>query len=182
MRVRRNLAIISMSALVLLIALGANGPCDPIPPPYDVTGDYEGEWWSGEGEHCPLTAMMAMDPAPAFPYLWYPTATFLIDFSCIELPEYLPPLEPIAIDAAGVLDDKGNLTFASGGCGTPFCVLFATAGQGADLDEDGMMDAYAGAWSLTILLAGFEPFGVAGEFELEAAPGEPEALSFAAVE
>lgn len=162
----KNILTLSLFGLILLIAMGANGPCDPIDPPYDATGFYTGEWWSGEGERCPIDATFTMDATPVNPPLWAPQAGFTIDFSCLELPEWVPPLEPILINAAGLLDGNGIMTFASGGCGTPFCILFATTGQGEDVDLDGMMDTYVGEWSLTILLAGFQPFGVAGEFDL----------------
>jgi len=175
MRQRRNLTYLFLFGLVFLMIIGAKG-CEEYPP-YDATGYYEGEWWSGEGEHCPITATMTMVADPIYPPLWAPQATFHVDFSCIEMPEGIPPLEPVDIVTAGLLDINGNLTYASGGCGVPFCIIFATAGVGDDLDEDGLMDTYAGTWSLTILLAGFQPFGCAGEFELNRTEEEPEALA-----
>jgi hypothetical protein len=43
-------------------------------------------------------------------------------------------------------------------------------GQGTDDDDDGLMDTYSGTWGFTILLAGVQPFGVNGTFEVVAAP------------
>lgn len=157
-----------VAAFLILFLVGANGPCDPVPPPYDTTGEYEGDWWSGEGEHCPVAIEMEMDAAPAFPALWGPAATFHVDFSCIELPPEFPPLEPIDINTVGILDENGNLIFTAIGCGIGFCVNFDSAGVGVDLDADAMMDEYSGEWAFLIMVAGFQPFGVAGEFDVMA--------------
>lgn len=167
MKFRKRLLVIASLGFALFLLVGAKG-CEPENPPFDATGEYSGEWWSGEGAHCPLYASITMNAAPVYPPLWNPQATFTIDFSCIELPEGFPPLEPVDIKVGGQLDINGNLTFATGGCGVPYCILFGTAGVGADSDANGFMDTYTGTWSLVILLAGFEPFGVSGQFELRA--------------
>jgi hypothetical protein len=67
------------------------------------------------------------------------------------------------------LGDDGKMTLLSGGCGTGVCLVLALAGQGVDADSDGRMDTFSGSWSFVILLAGVEPFGTTGEFELNAA-------------
>lgn len=160
--------IVVLLALVVFM-IGAKQEC-PYDPPYDATGEYEGDWWSGEGEHCPVSAEIIMDASPAPLPLWAPTAQFTVDFGCIEWPPELPPLDPMVLDSAGLLDDQGNLIFTSFGCTLGLCLLFDSHGVGIDEDADGIMDTYTGSWDFLILLAGFAPFGVTGEFELEALP------------
>jgi len=163
---------VAILGLLLIFTMGVQGPCDPVPPPFDTTGDYEGEWWSGESELCQVSAQMTMDAAPLFPPIWLPSATFHVDLSCIEVPEWLPPLVPIDIYSVGALDEYGNLIFGAMACGPGFCVTFDSVGIGEDLDQDGMMDEYTGSWAYMILIAGIQPFGVVGEFEMIAV--EPE--------
>lgn len=171
MKKGKQVLIVLLYGLILLVALGADGVCDPvvlIDPPFDATGDYEGEWWVGASQRCPITANFLMDPEPAETPLWKPYADFTIDFSCFDLPVWIPSLEPVDIQARGELDDLGNLTFASLDCGVlPFCVQFTTDGLGEDSDGNGMMDFYSGDWNLTLSLTGFPPYALAGEFDLD---------------
>ncbi len=153
----------------MLFIMGAKQECQ-YSPPFDANGDYEGEWWVGQGEHCPVTAEIQMNtninPLP----LWDSTAQFTIDFSCIEWPPELPPLEPMVLDAVGVVDEHGTMTYTAFGCTIALCLFFDSTGAGVDIDSDGLMDTYSGTWDFAILIAGFAPLGVTGEFELNAAP------------
>lgn len=139
-------------------------------PPFDATGEYEGGWWVGEGDQCPVTAEIQMNAVTALVPLWDATAHFSIDFSCIDWPEELPPLLPMELDAIGVMDDNGTLTFTALGCTIALCVFFDSTGTGVDADGDGFMDSYTGTWDFAILIAGFAPLGISGEFELLSAP------------
>lgn len=139
-------------------------------PPFDATGDYEGTWWVGSGPACPVTAEIQMNAQSAPVPLWDATAHFSIDFSCIEWPEELPPLEPMELDAVGLLDENGTLTFTAFGCTIALCLFFDSTGTGVDADLDGFMDSYSGTWDFAILIAGIAPVGVQGNFEIFAAP------------
>ena len=93
-----------------------------------------------------------------------------IDYSCIQLPEWANEIPASTVQVGGLLGDDGKLVLLSGGCTTALCVVLSLDGQGTDDDGDGLMDTYAGAWGYTILLAGVQPFGVTGTFEVAVAP------------
>ncbi len=169
---RRLVPVLAMLIFIVIFTMGSQGPCDPVPPPFDATGEYEGQWWSGQGEHCPVSGIITMDPSPAFPPVWGPAATFHVDFSCIELPPEFPPITPVDFPTVGVLDEQGNMIFTALGCGPGFCINWDSAGVGVDLDDDGIMDEYSGEWIFAILIAGLQPFGVGGEFSINAVETE----------
>lgn len=165
-------------------------------PPFDATGTYEGTWQGrtneveGEGEvegeieevqvvaACPLTIELTQDLTKPYPGDHGVSGMVTIDYSCIELPEWAQNQEtpaPSEVIVSGLLTDDGKLTLASGGCGIGLCVLLTLAGEGVDVNEDGLMDTYSGAWSYIILLAGVPPFGVSGTFEVDFV--EPEVVT-----
>jgi hypothetical protein len=137
----------------------------PFYPPFDPTGLYEGEWWSGAGAHCPLSSEMTLPVQGSLVELWAPTATITMGFDCIS-----PGSEPANIQTLGLLDKNGNLVYLALGCTTGFCLLFGTNGVGIDVDEDGLMDTYSGEWAFIFGIAFIPVFGFAGEFELTAVP------------
>ena len=144
-------------------------------PPFDTTGTYIGTWSGQTNEPekaqqtvaaCPLTMTLVQDLTADYPADHGVSGTVEIDFSCIELPEWAEPIPPNTVNVTGLLQDDGKLTLLSGGCTTALCLVLALDGQGVDVDGDGAMDVYEGDWSFTILLAGVQPFGVAGTFEV----------------
>jgi hypothetical protein len=144
--------------------------------PFDTTGTYAGTWSGHTNEAkvekqqtvaaCPLTVTLEQDVSLAYPADHGVKGTVHVDYSCLVLPEWVGEIPPSDVQVAGVLADDGTLTLLSGGCGTGMCVVMALSGQGVDADSDGAMDEYGGAWSFTILLAGVQPFGVSGEFQV----------------
>ena len=146
------------------------------PPPFDTTGTYEGTWEGSTAdaekaqviEACALTMTLQQDVTASYPTDHGVSGSVVVDYSCLDLPEWVGEIPPNTVNVSGILADDGKLTLLSGGCGTGLCVVLALAGEGEDSDSDGAMDAYSGAWSYTILLAGVQPFGVAGTFEVAA--------------
>jgi hypothetical protein len=168
----------AMGLLVLMVVGVLNmgqEQCSPeFPlPPFDATGDYAGIWRGRSDdqmqivEACPLSITLAQDTSLNWPEDHAVKGQVVIDYSCIELPEWVQPIPPSVVDVGGLLGDDGHLVLLSGGCGTGLCVVLALDGEGEDEDADGLMDRYEGEWSFVILLAGVEPFGVAGFFDVE---------------
>ena len=77
-----------------------------------------------------------------------------------------PSVKPSEVNVVGILEDNNKLSLLSGGCGTGLCLMLALVGQGEDTNGDGLMDAYSGSWSFTIMLAGVQPFGVTGGYSV----------------
>lgn len=163
-------------ALTIAVALaGAGCPGTFPPPPFNASGQYIGTWRGRSNEEdpqhvrrCPLTISLTHDTAAQFPQDHFVTGTVTVDYSCIEFPDWVETPPPSVINVSGALQDNGNLTLITGGCTTALCVVLTLTGVGEDVDGDGLMDAYAGSWSYTILLAGVEPFGFTGKFEVNA--------------
>jgi len=146
-------------------------------PPFDASGVYTGLWRGTSNEAqaqvidgCPLTLMLEQDLTANYPTDHAVKGTAEIDYSCIQLPEWANEIPASTVQVGGLLGDDGKLVLLSGGCTTALCVVLSLDGQGTDDDGDGLMDTYAGAWGYTILLAGVQPFGVTGTFEVAVAP------------
>lgn len=188
-----KIVLIVVSCLSAVVLLGCPPEGGWPLPPYDATGTYEGTWQGrsyaaeGEGEAegeeeqvqvvvaCPLTIELTQDLTQPYPGDHGVSGVVTVDYSCIELPEWAQNQEtpaPSEVLVTGLLADDGKLTLASGACGTGLCVLLTLAGNGVDVDEDGLMDTYSGAWSYIILLAGVQPFGFSGTFSVEVAAPE----------
>ncbi|MCC6795565.1 MAG: hypothetical protein IT366_10635 [Candidatus Hydrogenedentes bacterium] len=166
---RRTVALLLVASLSL--ALTGCPPGTFPPPPYDTTGTYVGTWRGKSNEDdpqrikdCPLQIELTQNIGANFPEDHFVTGTVTIDYSCMELPEWIDTPPPSVVEVAGALQDNGTLTLISGGCTTALCVVLTLGGTGVDQDDDGTLDAYAGAWAYTILLAGVEPFGFTGKF------------------
>ncbi len=175
---QKTLAKLGFCVVVAALTLGqAQCPQGP-PPPFDATGLYIGTW-SGQTTAtekqseqivtaCPLTMTLVQNVNAPYPANHGVSGTVEIDYSCLTLPEWVQQTPPPSIaNVSGLLTDEGTLTLFSGGCGPGVCVVLTLAGEGTVADADGMMDAYSGAWSFIILLAGVQPFGVSGTFEVE---------------
>lgn len=162
----RKMFAITILSLVLV------GCPEPPLPPFDATGTYTGEWWGTSEDQtqeivaCPLTMTLEQDLALPYPGDHGVRGTVTVDYSCIELPEWVGEIPAAEVQVSGLLADNLDLALASGGCGTGLCVVLVLAGQAADTNDDGFMDTYAGDWSYTILLAGVQPFGVSGGFSV----------------
>ena len=159
--------------LVAVVALLAVGCPEMFPkPPFDTTGTYAGIWSGTSTDQaqqvtgCPLTLTLTQDVNANYPGDHGVSGTAVIDYSCIELPEWADEPLPTEVKVGGLLEDNGKLTLLTGGCGTAVCVVLSLAGQGEDTGGDGFMDDYSGTWAFTILLAGVEPFGVNGSFDV----------------
>jgi len=146
-------------------------------PPFNATGVYAGTW-SGETEKgsetpqevtaCPLELDLTQDVAADWPQRMAVSGTAYIDYSCIELPEWAEQEPtPSLVNVGGVMDENGKLGLLTGACGTGLCVALGLDGTGEDIDGDGMMDRYSGTWSYSLLLAGFTPFTIEGDFVTE---------------
>ena len=173
-----KIGLIMLLGVAAMVTLG-NNECsiDWPEPPFDTTGEYTGTWQGNSNEEqvqtvvaCPLTMTLTQDVTAEYPGDHAVSGTVVIDYSCIELPEWMEDPVPSTAEVGGLLEDNNKLTLLSGGCGTGACLVFALAGEGEDLDQDGHMDQYSGAWSFTILLAGVQPFGFTGTFEVTANP------------
>lgn len=179
-----------LSALGLMAAVGLVGCPEQTSPPFDTTGEYAGTW-SGvsydvpaetEGEvevvvkqdieECPLTLTLEHDVDAITPGNYFVRGEATIDYECLELPERFVTPPPSVVAVTGLLQQDGSLTLASGGCGAGYCVVLTLDGAGADLDADGLMDAYDGDWAWTLLLAGVAPFGTSGTYTLDAVQAE----------
>lgn len=162
-------------AVVFAIAMtGCPGTFPP--PPYDATGTYTGTWKGKSNEdnpqrvkECPLQIVLTHNPAADFPEDHLVQGIVTIDYSCIEFPEWAETPPSSVVEVGGVLQDNGTLSLISGGCTTALCVVLTLTGAGVDEDGDGLLDSYSGAWAYTILLAGVEPFGFTGKFQVSVA-------------
>jgi hypothetical protein len=170
---------IAFTGLIAFLLLGMDDCQDQFPdPPFDTTGDYEGTWTgnSMDAEQnvngCPLTLMLTQNVNADYPGSHAVSGMATIDFSCIELPEWVDEPVPSVVQVNGILGDDGKLGLLTGGCGTGLCVVLGLNGTAEDMDQDGLMDAYAGQWSYQILLAGVEPFGFNGTFDVAIAAAE----------
>jgi hypothetical protein len=162
--------------MIVFLALVSSGCEDPPPAPFDTTGTYFGTW-SGRSDEadvaeqqtvlaCPLTITLTQDTSLPYPQDHAVKGTVDVDYSCLELPEWVDEIPPGQAQVSGLLADDGTLTLVSGGCGPGLCLVLALSGPAVDSDSDRAMDEYSGSWSFTILLAGVRPFGVNGEFQV----------------
>jgi len=174
-----KISALAMGVGVTFLAVGLCGcPNEWPPPPFDTTGTYQGTWQGKTNEAdkaevqviegCPLTLTLEQDVSANYPADHGVKGTAVIDYSCLLLPEWVGEIPPATVNMTGLLADDGKMTLLSGGCGTGLCLVLTLAGEGADVDADGAMDTYNGAWAFTILLAGVQPFGVTGTFEVAA--------------
>ena len=167
---RRRIAIAGLCAVVALAGAGCPGTFPP--PPFNATGTYVGTWRGKSNEDspqhvrkCPVEIVLTQDTSQAYPQDHVVNGTVTVDYSCIELPEWVQTPPPSVLNVSGVLQDNGNLTLITGGCTTAMCAVLTLTGVGVDADTNGVMDSYSGSWSFTILLAGVEPFSFTGKFE-----------------
>lgn len=168
------------SQTVLLLAVaGALAGCPPPggwpKPPFDTTGSYLGAWAGRSNEDaerqqviedCPLSIKLTQDLTRPYPGDHSVSGTVTVDYSCIELPEWVEEVPASTVNVSGLLGDDGKLTLLSGGCAPGVCVVLTLAGQGENLDNDPQMEHYAGSWAYLILLAGVQPFGITGAFDV----------------
>jgi len=174
--VTRRYAIPFIGVMGVLL-LGMDDCQDQFPdPPFDTTGDYEGTW-SGHApqnaetvSECPLEMMLTQNVNADYPGSHAVTGMVTVDYSCMNLPDWLETPPPSVVQVTGILGDDGQLGLLSGGCGTGACVVLGLSGLAQDTTDDGFMDSYAGEWSFQILLAGVEPFGFTGTFDVVTAP------------
>ena len=166
---KRRLTLVAAIGLVVLLNI-AQTECPQ--PPFDASGDYEGQWWGQSNDMtqevvaCPLTMHLEQDLTAKYPKDHEVRGVVTVDYSCLELPEWVGEIPPSEVNVVGLLEDDNKLSLVSGGCGTGLCVVLALAGQGEDTNSDGLMDAYSGSWSFTIMLAGVQPFGVTGGYSV----------------
>ena len=171
--IRTSVGVVCLA--VLAVTLGVGCPMEFPKPPFDVSGTYDGVWNGNSTDQkqqvigCPLSVTLAQNINASYPADHGVSGTVVIDYSCVQLPEWADEPLPTTLSVGGILEDNGKLTLLTGGCDTAICVVLSLAGQGADVDEDGLMDTYEGSWAFTILLAGVEPFGVTGTFDVAAA-------------
>lgn len=141
-------------------------------PLLDTTGTYEGTWWGSttdgaqQVQQSPLRITLTQDTSQPYPKDHAVTGTVNIDFSGLNLPEWASQPAPSVVNVSGLLGDDGKLTLLSGGCTTALCLVLSLSGPAEDTDGDGLMDAYSGDWAFAILLAGVQPFGVTGGFNV----------------
>ncbi|MBP8128446.1 MAG: hypothetical protein KA184_02615 [Candidatus Hydrogenedentes bacterium] len=171
---------ISQACLLLAVSalLAGCPPPEGWPkPPFDTTGSYLGVW-SGRSneeaerqqiiEDCPLSLKLVQDLTRPYPGDHSVSGAVTVDYSCIDLPDWVEETPPSTVTVSGLLGDGGQLTLLSGGCAPGMCVVLTLAGQGENLDNDAEMDRYAGSWAYLVLLAGVPPFGITGTFDVSA--------------
>lgn len=171
---RSKLFILMFCVVAAVLTLGQT-QCPQWPkPPFDTTGLYTGTWAGLVDEdeqvrriECPLTLHLEQTLTAAYPGDHAVKGWVEIDYSCLDVPERITELPASKVNVSGLLADDGRLTLFSGGCGTGACAILMIGGQGVTTDNDNLMDTYTGNWSLVILLAGVQPFGVSGMFEVE---------------
>lgn len=182
---KRSVLVVAVAGLVVLGLQGCPPPGGWPEPPFDTTGTYEGTW-SGRSsepvpedqqviEACPLTLELTQDLTRVYPNDHAVNGVATIDPECITLPDWAQAIGitvPDEVNVTGVLTDDGKLTVTSGTCGVGLCLILTLAGDGADADEDGFMDTYAGALSYILLLPEEEPLGISGTFEVEIVAAE----------
>ncbi len=167
----RSLVALCLATAAALIAAGCPGQFPK--PPFDATGTYVGSWNGNSTDQaqqvigCPLTLTLTQDVSANYPADHGVSGTAEIDYSCIELPEWVNKPLPSVVNVSGLMADNGKLTLLSGGCTTALCLVLSLNGQGEDADEDGHMDSYTGTWAFTFLLAGVQPFGFTGTFAVD---------------
>ena len=156
--------------LIITISIGLMGCPEPPATPFNTTGEDTGTWWGKTEDQtqeivaCPLTITLKQDLSKPYPGNRGVEGTVIVDYSCLELPEWVDEIPPSEVSVGGVLADDATLSIASGGCGPGVCVVLVLSGQGLDSTGDGFMDTYTGDWSYIILLAGIHPFGITGGF------------------
>jgi hypothetical protein len=143
-------------------------------PPFDATGDYAGTWTGSTTTNatkqqdvtaCPLEISLTQNVTAPWPQRFAVSGTASIDYSCIELPEWVETPPPSTVQVGGVMDEQGKVELLTGACGTGLCVVLGLDGPGVDEDGDGLMDSISGEWQYSLLLAGFTPFTIRGSFE-----------------
>jgi len=179
MRNRLSHTALFLAATVLLA--GCPPPEGWPKPPSDGTGQYAGLWAGRSNEEaerqqvieeCPLTINLVQDLTRPYPGDHAVSGTVTVDYSCITLPEWVNEVPPQTVNVSGLLGDDGKLTLVSGGCAPGICVVLTLAGQGESIERGALMDHYAGSWAYLILLAGVQPFGVTGTFDVVATTPE----------
>ena len=159
--------------LIAVVFLGQSQCNEQLPhPPFDATGSYDGTWQGQTDENtqtvaaCPLQLTLAQNVYANFPARMHVSGTAVIDYSCFDWPEWFPPVPPSTVEVSGLMGEDKHLVLLSGGCGTGFCIVLSLDGQGEDSNNDQLMDEFCGEWKLTFLLAGVQPFGFSGTFEV----------------
>lgn len=155
--------------------------CPPVEdaprPPFDATGDYAGTWTGSTTTNatkqqdvaaCPVEISLTQNVAAPWPQRFAVSGTASIDYSCIELPEWIETPPPSTVQVGGVMDEQGKVGLLTGACGTGLCVVLGLDGPGIDEDGDGFMDSFSGEWQYSLLLAGFTPFTIRGSFQAAA--------------
>lgn len=172
---RKKTSILLFSVVLAVLTLGqAQCPQQWPKPPFDTTGLFKGTW-SGQATaeetqqvlNCPLTLHLEQNVSAPYPGDHVVNGWVEIDYSCLELPDWMQETPaPSHANISGLVADDGKLSLFSGGCGTGLCLVLIMAGEGSITDADGTMDVYNGVWSFYVLLAGVQPFGVSGTFQL----------------
>ncbi len=171
---RSKLSMVMFCVVAAILTLGQT-QCPQWPkPPFDTTGLYKGTWQgipndagSVQQVQCPLTLHLDQTLTAAYPGDHAVKGWVEIDYSCIEVPDRIAELPASKVNISGLLTDDGRLSLFSGGCGTGACAILMMAGQGGTTNTDAYMDTFTGNWSLILLLAGVEPFGISGTFDVD---------------
>lgn len=166
----------------MFVALAGCPPSGGWPtPPFDASGKFLGTWRGQttadsdkpqEIKSCVLELTLTQDAASAWPHSFAVKGTALVNYDCLDLPEWAGTPPPSTVKIGGVVEQNGRLHLLSGACGTAMCATLNLDGLGEDVDGDGKMDRYDGDWAFSLLLAGFTPFTVTGTFGTDVAPAE----------
>ena len=180
MRHSLHMVIVVAGALAPILFLSG---CPLLPqPPFDASGDYTGSWESNETKAaCPFTMSLIHKADFIYPFNHQVIGTVEFSYGCLidnelltqiqdELPELvIPVFGSLKDDGSGALSlgiDTDTLEF-------PFSINLQFDGTGVDEDEDGVMDSYAGTYSLSFHITtdveGYESvdFDSAGAFEAQ---------------
>ncbi len=147
--------------------------------PFPVNGVYHGEWHgsllagTGSGIYvdCPLTLQLDDSVGCFYRILGYNVigvASF--DYTCF-LPSFIANLidyNSLEIPIFGRLEKSGVLTMQSGACLSDdiVCITLELEGEGSNIDDDPVMDRYAGFLDLHIAVQNLPNLDFEATFEV----------------
>lgn len=146
-------------ALAAVVAL-SGCPVDFVIPPFDATGQYEGQWestvsWSSNPIRCAAKLTLEQDLNAAFPSDHNVSGTLTLNLTCprayaLLVSRGFPAV--ITIEISGVQTAKGEIVFASGNCVEMDCEGVVVSAVGTDTDDDGFMDEIEATWTFGTVL------------------------------
>lgn len=164
------------------MAAGLLQGCPLLPQaPFDASGDYDGAWETAEAKSaCPFTLSLTHKPDFIYPFNHQVLGIAEFSYGCLADNELLAQIQDelpeLRIPLLGHFGDDGSgdlvLSIDTSAIEFPFSINLSFDGTGVDTDADGLMDSYAGeytlSFSITTDVEGYETvnFESAGDFEV----------------